>query len=44
MPKPERELGRVWREWIIAQALQSEAKRMIEGEPSSAAGAVNHPQ
>ena len=30
------DLGRAWRGWIFAQALQSEAKRMIEGEPSSA--------
>jgi hypothetical protein len=27
-------LGRDWRDWIIAHALQSEAKRMIEGEPA----------
>jgi len=43
MPKPERELGRAWRDWIIAQALQSEAKRMIEGEPTPAVRAANLP-
>jgi serine/threonine protein kinase len=35
------DLGRDWRGWIFAQALQSEAKRMIEGEPSPAAPAAN---
>jgi hypothetical protein len=43
MPKPERELGHEWRDWIIARALQSEAKRMIDGEPSSAAHPANQP-
>jgi hypothetical protein len=37
------DLGRDWRGWIFAQALQSEAKRMIEGEPSPASSA-NLPQ
>jgi eukaryotic-like serine/threonine-protein kinase len=36
MPKPERDLGRAWRDWIIARALQSEAKQLIDGEPSVA--------
>jgi len=31
MPKPERELGHEWRDWTIAQVLQSEAKRLIDG-------------
>ncbi len=38
LPKLERgDMGDSWRDWIIAHALQSEAKRMIEGEPASAA-------
>jgi len=37
LPKLENgDLGRNWRDWIITHALQSEAKRMIEGEPSAA--------
>ena len=34
MPKAGQFIGAEWRDWIIAHALQSEAKRMIEGEPS----------
>jgi Tfp pilus assembly protein PilF len=37
LPKPGEDLSTDWRDWIIAHALQAEAKRMIEGEPSSAA-------
>jgi serine/threonine protein kinase len=37
MPKPGQVIGKDWRDWIIARALQSEAKRMIDGAPSSAA-------
>jgi len=36
MPRPEQELGRDWRDWIIVHALHSEAKRMIEGDSTSA--------
>jgi serine/threonine protein kinase len=38
LPKTEQDLGTDWRDWIIAHALQSEAKRLLEGEPSAAAG------
>jgi hypothetical protein len=41
MPKIEKGLGESWRDWVIAQALQSEAQRMIGGGPSSTAPAVN---
>ncbi|HKR32657.1 MAG TPA: serine/threonine-protein kinase, partial [Terriglobales bacterium] len=37
IPKAGEEPGDEWRDWIVAQALLSEAKRMIEGESSSAA-------
>jgi serine/threonine protein kinase len=37
------DLGRDWRGWIFAHALQSEAKRMIEGEPSPAVRPANPP-
>jgi eukaryotic-like serine/threonine-protein kinase len=37
----DKDLGGDWRDWIIAHALQSEAKRMIEGEPSPAAPPAN---
>jgi len=38
LPKSEKgDLGSDWRDWIIAHTLQSEAKRMIEGETSSSA-------
>jgi tetratricopeptide (TPR) repeat protein len=37
LPKPDQSgPGINWRDWIIAHALQSEAKLMVEGEPSSA--------
>ena len=37
LPKLEDgDLGRDWRDWIIARALQSEAKQMIDGESSGA--------
>ena len=37
LPKLEDgDLGRDWRDWIIAHALQSEAKQMINGESSRA--------
>jgi len=39
LPKPGRDLGSDWRDWIIAHALRSEAKRLIEGELSAAAEA-----
>jgi len=36
LPKLEKgDLGDRWHDWIIAHALQSEAKRMIEGEVAS---------
>jgi hypothetical protein len=42
LPKPDKEeLGTDWRDWIIAHALQSEARQMIEGERSSAASPAN---
>jgi hypothetical protein len=44
LPKPEQDLGNDWRDWIIAHALQSEAKRLIEGGPSAAAGPANLPR
>jgi serine/threonine protein kinase len=44
LPKPGQDLGNDWRDWIIAHALRSEAKRLIEGEPSAAAGAANRPR
>jgi serine/threonine protein kinase len=31
LPKPDADLGKDWRDWIIAHALQSEAKLMIDG-------------
>jgi len=34
LPKVEAGLGRDWRDWIIAHALQSEAKQMIDGGAS----------
>ncbi|HXJ74239.1 MAG TPA: serine/threonine protein kinase, partial [Candidatus Dormibacteraeota bacterium] len=37
------DLGGDWRGWIYAHALQSEAKRMIDGEPSSVARPANLP-
>ena len=40
----DKDLGGDWRDWIIAHALQSEAKRMIEAEPASGTGAANLPQ
>jgi hypothetical protein len=43
-PKPGKAIGKEWRDWIIAQALQSEAKRMIDGEASSAARPASVPQ
>lgn len=45
LPKLEDgDLGRDWRGWIIAHALQSEAKRLIEGEPSPAVRATDLPR
>jgi hypothetical protein len=45
LPKLEDgDLGRDWRDWIIAHALQSEAKQMIDGEPASVAPPVSPPQ
>src|SRR5262249_49439914 len=37
------DLGRDWRGWIFAHALLSEANRMIDGQPSSAARPANLP-
>jgi len=37
------DLGKDWRDWIIAHALQSEAKRMIDGEAASAVPSTNPP-
>ncbi len=36
LPEAGHDLGSEWREWIIATSLQSEAKRMIEGDPGAA--------
>ena len=44
LPKPGQDLGNDWRDWIIARALRSEAKRLIEGEPSAAVGPANRPR
>jgi serine/threonine protein kinase len=44
LPKPEQDLGRDWRDWIIVRALHSEAKRMIEVESSSPADPVDRPR
>jgi serine/threonine protein kinase len=45
LPKLEDgDLGQDWRDWIIAHALQSEAKRMIDGEPPAAGQAASLPQ
>jgi tetratricopeptide (TPR) repeat protein len=45
LPKLEAEiLGPDWRDLIIVHALQSEAKRMIDGDPSAAARPANTPQ
>ena len=42
LPKfTDKDLGSDWRDLIIAHALQSEAKRLIDGEPSSAARPAN---
>jgi len=35
LPKPDQDLGKDWRDWIFAHALQSEANRMIDGELAS---------
>jgi len=35
LAKPGQFLGQDWKDWIIAHALQSEAKQMIDGESSS---------
>jgi serine/threonine protein kinase len=35
LSKPERDPGNDWRDWIIAHALQSEAKRLIDGPPAA---------
>jgi len=44
LPKlTDKDLGGDWRDWIIAHALQSEAKQLIDGEPSIARPA-NLPQ
>ena len=41
LPKPEQDLGTDWRDWIIAHALRSEARQLIDGESSAAAGPTN---
>jgi serine/threonine protein kinase len=41
LPAPGQDLGLDWRDWIIAHALQSEAKRLIEGESAPAAPPAN---
>ena len=43
MPALEKGLGESWRDWIIAQALQSEAQGMIGGRPPSPAPEANTP-
>jgi serine/threonine protein kinase/Tfp pilus assembly protein PilF len=43
MPKPEKELGRDWRDWIIVHALRSEAEQMIEGESGATPQAISSP-
>jgi hypothetical protein len=44
LPKPDAGLGKDWRDWIIAHALQSEAKLMIDGESPSATHPASLPQ
>jgi eukaryotic-like serine/threonine-protein kinase len=44
LPKPEQDLGREWRDWIIVHALRSEAKRMMEVEAPSSAQPANLPR
>jgi tetratricopeptide (TPR) repeat protein len=42
LPKPDKEeLGTDWRDWIIAHALQSEAKQVIESERPPSASPAN---
>jgi hypothetical protein len=40
LPKLEQNPGNDWRDWIIAHALQSEAKKILDGEASSAPAAI----
>ena len=45
LPKLEDgDIGRNWRDWIIVHALQSEAKRMMEGGPSATERPVDAPR
>jgi Flp pilus assembly protein TadD len=44
LAKPGEWLGQDWKDWIIAHALQSEAKRLIDGEPASAAPLTSPPR
>ena len=44
LPKFDQDLGDSWIDWIFAHALQSEAKRMIDGELSSPANPANLPR
>jgi len=36
--------GPDWRDWILAHALQSEAKQLIDGQPLSPKPAANLPR
>jgi hypothetical protein len=44
MPKFGQDLGDDWPDWIIAHALLSEAKGLIEGQPPAASGPANPPR
>ena len=44
MPKFGQDLGDDWQDWIMAHALQSEAKGLIAGEPPAASGPPNPPR
>jgi serine/threonine protein kinase len=44
MPKSAQDLGDVWQDWIVAHALQTEAKELIGGEPRAASGLPNPPR
>jgi hypothetical protein len=44
LPKPDADLGKDWRDWIIAHALLSEAKRTIDGDSPSETHPASLPQ
>jgi hypothetical protein len=44
LAKPGERLGQDWKDWIIAHALQSEAKQMIDDQFSSTARLMDLPR